>query len=90
MKRRSSAGTRSSSVLSYTGYEAGGVAPFGHVVTPAHTFVEERVFANEVVWCGGGIRCSESLLATCCAVPQVRVAIWPRRKSENEGRSACE
>ena len=43
-------------MLSCTGYEAGGVAPFGHVVTPAHTFVEERVFANEVVWCGGGIK----------------------------------
>ena len=43
-------------VLRYTGYAAGGVAPFGHLVQPSRTFIEERVFLNEYVWCGGGIK----------------------------------
>jgi len=43
-------------VLRYSGYAAGGVAPFGHLHKPARTFIEERVFANEEIWCGAGIK----------------------------------
>jgi prolyl-tRNA editing enzyme YbaK/EbsC (Cys-tRNA(Pro) deacylase) len=44
------------SVLAYTGYEAGGVGPFGHIISPEHTFIEERVFNHASCWCGAGVK----------------------------------
>ena len=28
----------------------------GHLVAPARTLIEERVWLNKVVWCGGGVK----------------------------------
>jgi prolyl-tRNA editing enzyme YbaK/EbsC (Cys-tRNA(Pro) deacylase) len=44
------------SVVAFTGFEAGGVAPFGHTVPPLRTFIDDRVFLNDRVWCGAGVK----------------------------------
>ena len=49
-------GASADSVLAFTGYEPGGVAPFGHAVPPAHVLIDERVFLQPLVWCGAGVK----------------------------------
>jgi prolyl-tRNA editing enzyme YbaK/EbsC (Cys-tRNA(Pro) deacylase) len=44
------------SVMARTGFEAGGVAPLGHLVPPERVIIDERVFEQQTVWCGGGTR----------------------------------
>lgn len=38
-----------------TGYPTGGIAPLGHK-RKLPVYLDERVLANEYVWCGGGTR----------------------------------
>ena len=42
--------------LKYTGFQAGGVGPCGHLVPPWRTFIEELVFEQPSVWCGAGVK----------------------------------
>lgn len=49
-------GASADAVLAHTGFEAGGVAPCGHLTPPSHTIIDERVFEHQLVWVGGGVK----------------------------------